>query len=130
MPLLRGPTKIDGFVIDPIDNITLQSRSERILPYDATTGSTGYAIRQDVAVLLLAQAHKPHQSTNARVVHDIPLVPQVPCHLLDAAKRCLKELLVDHDHEIKVHSRLAAQLLAERRPCDRQQTALRPNGQA
>lgn len=41
------------------------------------------------------QAHKPHQSTNALVFLGIPLVPKVPCHLLDAVKRCLKELLVD-----------------------------------
>jgi hypothetical protein len=76
------------------------------------------------------QTHKPHQSTNALVVHDLPLVPQVPCHLLDPLKRRLKELIVDHHHEVEIHGSLAHRLVAERRSCNRQQAALRPDRQA
>ena len=76
------------------------------------------------------QAHEPHQSLDALIVHSIALVPQVPRHLLHTVERCLDKLLVDHDHEVKVHGRLTHQLVVERRPQDRQKAVLRPDRQA
>jgi len=54
-------------------------------------------------------------------------VPQVPCHLPDTVNRDVRELLVDQQHEVKVQRRLALRRVAERRPRDRQQAALRPD---
>ncbi len=76
------------------------------------------------------QAHKPHQSPDALVVHGMALILQMPCHLLHAVERCLEELLVDHDHQVEVQGRLAHRLVLERRPTVRQQAALRPDRQA
>lgn len=91
------------------------------------------ALRGLAGVRLLVdrhQAHEPHQSPDALVIHKMALVLQVPLHLLHAAKRCLEELLVNHDHEVEVHHRLPHQLVVERRPRDGQQAALRPDRQA
>lgn len=60
------------------------------------------------------QAHKPHRSPDTLAVHNMALVPQVPRHLLDAVERCFEELLVDHNHEVEVHGRLAHQFLVAR----------------
>jgi hypothetical protein len=57
----------------------------------------------------------------------MPIVPQVPCHLLAPIKRRLEELLVNLHHEVMVHGRLTHQFVVERRPRDRQQVALRPD---
>jgi hypothetical protein len=59
------------------------------------------------------QAHKPHQSTNALVVHNMAIVLQVPSHLLDPIKWRLEELLVDLHHEVEVQGRLAHQFVIE-----------------
>ncbi len=60
------------------------------------------------------QAHQPHQPPDALVIHSMATVLQVPRHLLHAVKRCLKELFVDHHHEVQVDRRLAHQFLVKR----------------
>ena len=71
------------------------------------------------------QAHEPHQTADAFLVHGIAFVLQMPCHLADAVERGFQKLLVDQQHEIEVRGRLTLRRVVERRPRDRQQAALR-----
>ena len=62
---------------------------------------------------IYADRHKPHQTPDALVIQSMAAVLQVPHHLLHAVKRNLKELFVDHHHQVKVHRRLAHQLIVK-----------------
>jgi hypothetical protein len=73
------------------------------------------------------QSHEAHQPPDALLVHGMALVLQVPGHLPDAIERGVQKLLVDQQHEVEVHRRLALRRVIERRSRDRQQAALRPD---
>jgi hypothetical protein len=53
------------------------------------------------------QSHEAHQPPDALFVHGMALVLQVPGHLADAVERGVQKLLVDQQHEVEVHRRLA-----------------------
>ena len=74
-------------------------------------------------------AHKAQQPPDALLVHAMALVSQVPRHLPHAVERGLQKLLVDQQHQVEVHRRLALRRVIERRSRDRQQAALRPDRQ-
>jgi hypothetical protein len=60
------------------------------------------------------QAHETHQPPDALFVHGMTLVLQAPRHLPNAVERGVQELLVDQQHEIEVHRRLALRRVIER----------------
>jgi len=76
------------------------------------------------------QAHQPHETPDALLVHRMTVVPQMPGHLPDTVERRLQELFVDLAHQAEVQRRLALRRVVEGRPRDRQQLALPANGQA
>ncbi len=79
----------------------------------------------DVGLLIdRHQAHEPHQTADAFLVHQMAFAPQVPGHLANTEERCFQELLIDLPHQHQVQSRFALGRVIERRPRDRQQPAL------
>jgi len=72
------------------------SASDLIGPFHAQStqqiGGSLMPLRGPAGIGLLLdryQAYKTHQSSNVLVVQHIALIAQVPCHLLNAIKRCL-----------------------------------------
>ncbi len=59
------------------------------------------------------QPHEAHQSAYPLLVHEMPIVTQVPGHLPDTEEGCFQELLVDPPHQIKVLRGLALRRLIE-----------------
>ena len=60
------------------------------------------------------QTHEAHQPPDAFLVHGMALVLQVPGHLPHTVKRGLQELLVDQQHQIKIHRGFALRRVIER----------------
>lgn len=65
-------------------------------------------------IVSLSNAHEARQPPDALLVHKVPFVAQLPGHLPHTMERRVKELLVDQQHQRKVHLGLALRLVVKR----------------